>query len=68
MYGLAIPLFFPIALLYLIIMYIVEKLLITYYYQKPPMFDEKLYLSALSTLKWAPLFMMTFGFWMFSNQ
>jgi hypothetical protein len=68
MYGLAIPLLFPIAVLYLIVMYCIEKLCITYYFKRPPMFDEKLNNSALSTLKWAPIFMMAFGWWIMGNQ
>ena len=68
MYGLAIPLLFPIALLFFIIQYCVEKLCITYYYKKPPMYDEKLNLSAIATLKWAPVFMMLFGYWIMGNR
>jgi hypothetical protein len=68
MYGLAIPLLFPIALLYFIVMYAVEKLCITYYYKRPPMYDEKLNAAVLSTMKWAPVFMMFFGFWIMGNQ
>jgi hypothetical protein len=68
MYGLAIPLLFPIAVVYLLVMYAIERLCITYYFKKPPMFDEKLNESALGTLKWAPIFMMAFGWWIFGNQ
>lgn len=68
LYGLAMPLLFPIALLFYIVMYTVERLCITYYYKKPPMYDEKLNAAALSTLKWAPVFMMAFGFWIMGNQ
>ena len=68
MYGLAIPLLFPIAAIYFIVLYTVEKLCITYYYKKPPMYDEKLNESAIGTLKWAPVFMMIFGFWIMSNN
>ena len=68
MYGLAIPLLFPIALLTFIIMYFSEKLQITYFYKKPPMFDEKLNTSALSVLKYAPVVMMIFGYWVMGNR
>jgi len=67
MYGLAIPLLFPIALLGFTVLYTVERLLITYFYRKPPMFDEKLNESAISKLKYAPVFMMFFGYWCLSN-
>ncbi len=68
MYGLAIPLLFPIAMTYFIVLFVMEKLLITYFFKKPPMFDEKLNESAIGTLKWAPVFMMIFGYWMFGNR
>eukprot|EP00347_Sterkiella_histriomuscorum_P002409 403368266 len=68
MYGLAIPLLFPIAFCYFIVLYCVEKLCLTYFFKKPPMFDEKLNESVIATLKWAPVFMMIFGFWMMGNR
>ncbi len=39
MYGLLIPMLFPIALLSFLILYTVEKLTLTYFYRKPPMYD-----------------------------
>lgn len=68
MYGLAIPLLFPIACIYFIVLYIVEKLSLTYQFKKPPMYDEKLNVSVIGTLKWAPVFMMIFGYWIMSNK
>jgi hypothetical protein len=68
MYGLFIPILFPIALLFLLIMYIMTKLLITYYYRKPPMYDNLLNDSALNMIKWAPVFMLLFGYWAFGNK
>jgi len=68
MYGLAIPILFPIALLSYIVLYTVEKLFITYIYKKPPMYDDKLNNAALSILKWAPFFMMAFGYWIMGNK
>lgn len=68
MYGLAIPLLFPIALLALLIMYISEKLQLTYFYRKPPMYDEKLNASSLTVLMYAPVAMMVFGYWILGNR
>lgn len=67
MYGLAIPLLFPIAVLCYLILYIVERICITYYYKRPPMFDDKLNRASLRTLKWASVVMMAFGFWIMGN-
>ena len=68
MYGLAVPLLFPIACLFFIISYIVERLTLAYSFRKPPMYDDVLNKSAVSILKVAPLFMMFFGFWIMGNR
>jgi hypothetical protein len=68
MYGLAVPLLFPIATIFFAVSWIVERLALAYSYKQPPMFDDVLNKSAISTLKVAPLFMMFFGFWVFGNQ
>lgn len=67
MYGLAIPLLFPISLLGLFVLYVAEKYSITYFFRKPPMFDEKMNTNAITTLQWAPVYMMFFGYWCLSN-
>eukprot|EP00349_Pseudokeronopsis_sp_Brazil_P009932 CAMPEP_0202979240 /NCGR_PEP_ID=MMETSP1396-20130829/85450_1 /ASSEMBLY_ACC=CAM_ASM_000872 /TAXON_ID= /ORGANISM="Pseudokeronopsis sp., Strain Brazil" /LENGTH=138 /DNA_ID=CAMNT_0049718583 /DNA_START=1427 /DNA_END=1843 /DNA_ORIENTATION=+ len=68
MYGLDLPMLFPLAFAFFVIQYIAERLCITYFFKKPPMFDEKLNASALDTLKWAPLFMLFFGYWALGNR
>lgn len=68
MYGLALPLLFPIALIAFIVLYTTEKLAITYFYRKPPMYDEKMNEAAIGILKWAPFFMVIFGFWQMGNM
>ena len=68
MYGLALPWVFPIGLITLIIDYVIEKICIVYYYKDPPSYDNKLNDTAISLMKWAPLFMFSVGYWMFSNR
>jgi hypothetical protein len=68
MYGLAIPILFPISLLAFTILYAAEKMTITYFFRKPPMFDEKLNSKAISIMRWAPIFMMFFGYWCLTNK
>lgn len=67
-YGYALPLLFPIAAFTFMNYYITEKLLVTYWFQQPPMYDEKLNKSALNMLKWAPVFFLFFGYWAFGNK
>lgn len=68
MFGIVLPVLFPIALLSLIITYFAEKLSIVYYYKEPPSYDQKLNNTAIKILAWAPFLMFTFGFWMMSNK
>jgi hypothetical protein len=68
MYGLALPLLYPFAFAYLVIFYFVEKIQITYFYKKPPQYDEKMNKSAIEILKWAPLMTLLFGYWIMGNM
>jgi hypothetical protein len=68
MFGIALPLLFPIAAIAFFVLYVSEKLLVTYYFKKPPMYDEKMNSAAIGILKYAPLFMMFFGFWTLGNR
>lgn len=63
MYGYAIPILFPIAAFNFFNTYVMDKLLITYYFQKPPVYDDKLNTAALDMLKYSPLLMLFFGYW-----
>ena len=68
MYGLAMPELFVIAAFTFFNYYITEKFLITYYYQKPPVYDDKLNKSSLALMAGAPLFMLVFGYWCMGNM
>ena len=68
MYGVGLPVLFPIAMLAIFVLYIVEKLMIYYSYRQPPLYDEKLNNSTLATLTWAPLLLLSFGYWMLSSN
>ena len=57
MYGLTLPILFAIALLAFFVLYTMEKLTLTYFYKKPPMYDEKMNEAAIGILKWAPFAM-----------
>jgi hypothetical protein len=68
MYGLAVPLLFPLSFLFFAVSYMVERICLAYSYRLPPSFDDALNKSALSILKFAPLTMSLFGFWVMGNQ
>lgn len=63
MYGLSMPMLFPLAVFTYVNQYICEKLTLAYFYPNPPSYDDKLNKAALSILKWPPVFMCFFGYW-----
>jgi hypothetical protein len=68
MYGMGLPVLFPIAALSFFTLYCMEKLLLHYVYREPPMYDEKLNKNALAILTYAPLLFLAFGYWMLSSK
>jgi hypothetical protein len=67
MYGLFIPILFPIAAFGIFNMYIVEKGGLLWYYRRPPMYDDALQRYALEYMKYAPIMMFLFGYWAHGN-
>jgi hypothetical protein len=68
MYGGGLPILFPIAACQFFVFYILENYKFYYVYQKPPAYDEKLNTFCLITLQRAPLLLLGFSYWMFSNH
>jgi hypothetical protein len=68
MYALAIPELLWVAALTFCIYYLCEKFMITYYYKRPPMYDDKLNTAALELMKFAPIIMCFFGYWCMGNM
>jgi hypothetical protein len=68
MYGVALPELFPIAAFTYFNYYVVEKFLITYWYQRPPVYDDKLNKTALELMGAAPILMLFFGYWCLGNM
>lgn len=68
MYGLGLPVLFPIAAISFLGLYLVEKTMIYYAYRQPPMYDEKLNNNVLTILTYAPLLFLSFGYWMLSSK
>lgn len=68
MYGVGIPLLFPVAALYCFNAYISEKIIVSYFVRLPPSMDDSLTKMAVGMLKNGPLFLLCNGWWMLSNQ
>jgi len=68
MYGAGMPYLFPVAAISFLSLFIVENYMLFYVYKEPPAYDDKLNIEALEILKYSPLFLVSFGYWMFSNK
>lgn len=68
MYGVGLPLLFPISLFAYTVLYLVERFCVFYYYKQPPMFDDAMTRNTLRILNWAPLLYCLFGYWMIGNN
>jgi hypothetical protein len=68
MYGLVMPILFPIAFLTLFAVYVSETLFLHYSYQRPPTFHNSITIDTLEMLQFAPSLMLLIGAYAFSNQ
>lgn len=67
MYGLGMPLLFPIAMVNYLNQYFCERVIVAYCMKIPPALDDKLVRNFVRMLKWAPLLFLCNGYWMVSN-
>lgn len=68
LFGAGMPILFPIAAATFIFFYMIENYKFYWVYKQRPAYDEKLNTFALTTLEKAPLLLLGFGYWMFSNH
>lgn len=68
LYGVGMPILFPIAALTLYLQWLSERITVAYFVRMPPAMDDSLSTNALNMLKWAPLLLLFNGFWMVGNK
>lgn len=68
MYGIGMPILFPIAAFNFFNQYVCERYILAYEMKQPPSLDDRLTKNALEKLKWAPLIMLLNAFWMLGNK
>jgi hypothetical protein len=68
MYGLGMPILFPIAAFTLFNQWLCERIVVAWSVKLPPAMDDTLSKNALNLIKWAPLFLLFNGYWMLSNR
>jgi hypothetical protein len=66
-FGVGMPLLFPIAAVSLLVMYISEKFMLYYVNKRPPAYDSSLHDLLLVNIEKANLLLLVFGYWMLSN-
>ena len=67
MYGVGMPLLFPVAAFNFMNQYVCERIMACYQVKLPPALNDKLTNNLLAMIKWAPLIMLFNGYWMLSN-
>jgi hypothetical protein len=68
MYGLGMPILFPIAVVSFFIFWATERYQIAYCYQLPPAMDDKMTTNAMTLLSYTPIMFLFNGFWMLGNR
>ena len=67
-FGLLMPILFPLTLLGFANLYIFEKVMLVYFYKRPPNYDTKINAYAIKMIGLAPIVGMLFTFWIMGNQ
>lgn len=68
LYGLGMPIMFPMAAIIVSNQRLAERIQVAYNYRQPPAMDDSLSNSVLSILKYAPLMMLFNGYWLMDNR
>lgn len=68
MYGLGVPLLFPLAALNMIITLLAEKIQCAYFVKLPPAMGDTLTSTTISALNFSPILLLFNGYWMLSNK
>jgi len=68
LYGVGMPILYPVAVFALIVLYLSEKACLYYSYRIPPTYDEQLSNSVIRMTMGAPVGMLFFGYWMLSSN
>ena len=68
LFGIGMPILYPIAAFNLSVVYLVERYVLAYFYRVPPTMDDRLVNKAMEILKFAPLLFLANSFWMLTNR
>lgn len=68
LYGVALPILYPIALIGLVIQSVIDRLLLCYFYREPPHYDEKSTLQVIKIIEFVAISSLFHHFWILSNR
>jgi hypothetical protein len=68
LYGVGIPVLFPLTLFAWISLYVFGRVATVYYYKKSPMMDNSMNKNAIIILKWAVHLYTLAGYWFLTNR
>jgi hypothetical protein len=67
MYGVGMPLLFPVAAFNFMNQFLCERIIVAYTVPLPPALDDKLSNNMIALFLWSPLLLLFNGYWMLSN-
>ena len=67
MYGVGMPILFPLAAFNFFNQWLCERIIVSYQVQQPPIMDDKLTVNCVEMMYFSPLFLLINGYWMLSN-
>ena len=67
MYGVGMPILFPLAAFNFFNQWLCERIIVSYQVQQPPIMDDKLTVNCIEMLYFSPLFLLINGYWMLSS-
>lgn len=67
-FGMVLPVLYPIVFVGLLAQNILDRLLLCYFYREPPHYDEKSVLLALKILKIVGIVSLFHNFWILTNR
>lgn len=67
MYGVGMPILFPVAAFNFMNQFLCERIIVAYTVPLPPALDDRLSNNMISLFLWSPLLMLFNGYWMLSN-
>ena len=67
MYGLGMPVLFPLAAFNFLNQWICERMVVAWYMRLPPSLSDTLMRNFVQKVQYAPMLMILNGWWMISN-